>query len=487
MRDIETAAARKLSELVSLTVGEVGTCRCQWNGVTHVVEEDGLEAQHPERYIKQSVVDGCMDACSTHQGCLCQTAATEATGSQCQVSRWIWQLSYMEYEWRHRAGLSLVARRYVDSHVLAHCRWCCHEMTVALRYERTATHRSRDGIGWHARHTDTDRILKTCIEHVHQVCRHCCGVRRRNHTVFLDEVALHHVALGIVHQNVAGELMFSHSTCRETILSTGTVHSHAVHVDFRLLGGIHGSHHDIGIESFTRIERCFLWNHEGIEFVHTDILHVDIRNQVVQHLSLGIAHIALNLREHGHGCSHWHVLKHVFLPVLTQIFLALRHLGREVAGDDFLLMLIGHQLQDAVAVAIQLPIEFLSLARTRCKHHDAGSLQVFLVLDVAHIAILTVSLLYDSNLQFLGKVIERIAHVLHLLSLLEPFPHLGRVLLHLVGKVAIDCIVLCGRVGCGSIQTVFHNRESVEHLRRDVQRKHSHQDDVHQVNHLLAW
>ena len=39
-----------------------------------------------------------------------------------------------------------------------------------------------------------------------------------------------------------------------------------------------------------------------------------------------------------------------------------------------------------------------------------------------------------SNLQFLGKVIERIAHVLHLLSLLEPFPHLGRVLLHLSAK-----------------------------------------------------
>ena len=281
--------------------------------------------------------------------------------------------------------------------------------------------------------------------------------------------------------------MLSYSTCRETILSTGAVHSHAIHVDFRLLGSIHGSHHDIGIESFARIERGLLWNHEGIELVHTDILHVDICYQVVQHLSLGIAHIALNLREHGHGCSHWHILKHVFLPVLTQIFLALRHLGREVAGYDFLLMLISHQLQDAVAIAIQLRIEFLSLARPRCKHHDAGSLQIFLVLDVAHVAILAVSLLHDSNLQFLGKVIERIAHVLYLLSLFKPFPYLGRVLLHLVGEVAIDCIVLCGRVGCGSIQTVFHNRESVEHLRRDVQRKHCHQDDVHQVNHLLAW
>ena len=163
--------------------------------------------------------------------------------------------------------------------------------------------------------------------------------------------------------------MLSHSTCRETILSTGAVHSHAVHIDFRLLGSIHGSHHDVGIESFARIKRSLLRNHEGIELIHTDILHVDIRHQVVQHFSLGITHIALNLREYGHGSSHWHVLKHVFLPVLTQIFLALRHLGREVAGYDFLLMLICHQFQDAVAVAIQLPIEFLSLARTRCKHH----------------------------------------------------------------------------------------------------------------------
>ena len=375
----------------------------------------------------------------------------------------------------------------MDCHILAHSRWGCHEMTVALRYERTACHRCRDGIGRYARHTDTDRVLKTCIEHVHQVCRHRCRIRCRNNAVFLYEVALQHVALGIVHQNVAGELVLSHSTCRKTILSTGAVHSHAVHIDFRLLGGIHCSHHYVGIESFARIKRCLLWNHEGIEFVHTDILHVDIRNQVVQHFSLGIAHIALNLREHGHGCSHWHILKHVFLPVLTQIFLALRHLGREVAGYDFLLMLISHQLQDAVAIAIQLRIEFLSLARTRCKHHDAGSLKVFLVLDIAHVAILAVSLLHNSNLQFLSKVIERIAHVLYLLSLFKPFPYLGRVLLHLVGKVAIDCIVLCGRVGCGSIQTVFHNRESVEHLRRDVQRKHCHQDDIHQVNHLLAW
>ena len=46
--------------------------------------------------------------------------------------------------------------------------------------------------------------------------------------------------------------------------------------------------------------------------------------------------------------------------------------------------------------------------------------------------------------------------------------------------------VLLRRVASSTVQTFLHNRESVEHLVRYVKCQHCHQDDVHQIDHLLA-
>ena len=74
----------------------------------------------------------------------------------------------------------------------------------------------------------------------------------------------------------------------------------------------------------------------------------------------------------------------------------------------------------------------------------------------------------------------------HLLRLVVPQLHLLRILLHLHGKIVVDSQVLVGGIHRGTLQAFLHNREAVEHLVGYIQRKHGHQDDIHQINHLLA-
>ena len=150
-------------------------------------------------------------------------------------------------------------------------------------------------------------------------------------------------------------------------------------------------------------------------------------------------------------------------------------------------MLVGHHSQDSLTITIDGLVELGSLSRTWGKHHDTGGFEVIFVLDVLHVSLATIRLFHDCFLQLLCEVVERVAHILHHRCLIKPFLHLGRVLLHLIREVTIDGCILCRRVGGGTIEALFHNRESIEHLGGDVQSQHCHQDDIHQVDHLLAW
>ena len=131
-------------------------------------------------------------------------------------------------------------------------------------------------------------------------------------------------------------------------------------------------------------------------------------------------------------------------------------------------------------------VKLLATTTAWRQHHLIGSLQVFLVAQVARIAILAISLYGDSFLQFLGQFVELVTHLLDLLRLVVPLLNLLRVLLHLFGKVVVYSLVLLGSVHRGALQALLNNREAVEHLVRDVQCQHRHQYDVHQVDHLLA-
>ena len=112
----------------------------------------------------------------------------------------------------------------------------------------------------------------------------------------------------------------------------------------------------------------------------------------MQHLFLGVAHVALQLRQDGHGGNGGHGLKLCFLPVLAfQPGLA-GHLGGQVAGNASLLGRVGYHLQDAVAVAVDGQLQCLAASASRGQHHLVGCLQVFLAYQVVRVAILAVGL-----------------------------------------------------------------------------------------------
>ena len=192
--------------------------------------------------------------------------------------------------------------------------------------------------------------------------------------------------------------MLAHASSRKRILAR-RIDTHAIHIDFRSLRGIHGSHHDVGRELFTRIKRRLLRNHEGIELVYADVFQVNIRDQVVEHLTLSIAHVALNLGEQRHSGGHGHSLKHILLPVLTHRMGVFGQFCRQVATNDFLLFLIGHERKDAFAELIDCIIKTLAFPRSGGEHHVGGSLQVFLITDFLQVSVAAVGFAHNLFLQ----------------------------------------------------------------------------------------
>ena len=205
----------------------------------------------------------------------------------------------------------------------------------------------------------------------------------------------------------------------------------------------------------------------------------------MQHFALSISHIALQFRQQSNSCSCWHRLEHILLPVLTHS--SLRNFCCKVAGNNLALFLICYHRQHPIAEGVDGIIEFLSLTISWREHHVVGRFLIFLIADVTYIAVFAISLYYDSLLQTGSKVVERIAHLADLLSLVIPFLRLLRIGFHLLLEGLVDSKILLRRVAGCTIQAFLHNRESVEHLIRDIQCQHSHQDDIHQIDHLLAW
>ena len=203
--------------------------------------------------------------------------------------------------------------------------------------------------------------------------------------------------------------------------------------------------------------------------------------------SLCIAHVVLQLAQQRHGSGSRHRLKHILLPVLTHRLHFLGNVCRQVRSNSFLLVIVRCHLQHLITIVVDGVEQFLAATTTGSQHHLGSSFQVFLVTDISHVTIVTVGFADNSQFQFVGKVIELVAHLLHLLRLIIPLLHLLGILLHLHGKVVVDGQILLRGIDGGTFQTFLHQREAVEHLVRDVQRQHSHQYDVHQVNHLLTW
>ncbi len=142
--------------------------------------------------------------------------------------------------------------------------------------------------------------------------------------------------------------MLTYSTSREGVLVVFQVHLGTIDIDLRLHRCIYGSHHDIRREGLTRIKGSLLRDDKRIKLVHTDILHVDIRHESMEHFTFCVAHITLELGEQGDGSSHGHVLKHILLPVLSHGMGIGRQFGGHITADHAPLTLVAHHLQDTL-------------------------------------------------------------------------------------------------------------------------------------------
>ena len=50
-----------MAELFFLSLGEISSVGCYWNGVAHVVVEYSRKAKHTERNVEEAIVDSGMD------------------------------------------------------------------------------------------------------------------------------------------------------------------------------------------------------------------------------------------------------------------------------------------------------------------------------------------------------------------------------------------------------------------------------------------
>ena len=206
----------------------------------------------------------------------------------------------------------------------------------------------------------------------------------------------------------------------------------------------------------------------------------------MEHLALGIAHVVLQLAEQRDGGSSGHRLEHILLPVLTHRLDILGNLRREVRGDGLLQTILVDHTQHLVAIADDSVVELLATTAAGREHHLIGCLEVFFVTDILHVTIAAIGFLHNGQLQLVSQIVELVAQSLHFLRLIIPLLDLLRVLLHLHGEVVVYGLILPTGVLRGALQTLLNNGEAIEHLGRDVQCQHSHQHDIHQVDHLLA-
>ena len=209
---------------------------------------------------------------------------------------------------------------------------------------------------------------------------------------------------------------------------------------------IDSSHDDLCAEASTLNHCLGIRDDVCIQLVYANILDVDIAYEIVQHLTLSITHIVLQLREQCYSSGRRHILEGILLPVLAENLCFCRHFGGKVAGDDVLLLLVRHHLNDTFAIAIDSFIEFFATTCAGSKHYLCAGFQVFAVLYVIDVGILAIALAYDSLLELLCQVVERVAHAAHILCLLVPFLHLCRVVFHLLVEGAVNA-----HVGFGGI------------------------------------
>ena len=114
-------------------------------------------------------------------------------------------------------------------------------------------------------------------------------------------------------------------------------------------------------------------------------------------------------------------------------------------------------------------------------------LKILLSAHISDISIFAVGLTNNVPFQKLRKIVKRIRNTLDHLCLVIPLASLLRIELHRLIQSSINGIILRSGVFGRTRQTLNNKHNTIENVRTDIEGEHSHQDDIHEVYHLLAW
>ena len=315
----------------------------------------------------------------------------------------------------------------------------------------------------HTRDGYAQRVVIACVKHVHH--RRRDGRRRLDDGVGLGEVAPQHRAVALHELHVAIEGEIAYRVAQHAVAAVVLAREEfAAYINIRLLCRIDRREDDVGLE-FASTDNCLrIGDDVCIDLVDAEVSHVNVVHKGMNHLALGIAYVVLQLGEQCHCGCNWHILKHILLPILRQCVLTLRHIGAEVVIDDLPLHRVLHQIDDVVTVGVYTIKELLPFTPLRGEHDVGCRFQVLLVLDVVHVAIISVHLDDDAAFEIINVVIERIGTHLDTHRLFVPLSDLLRVLLVVVAQLLIHRIVLRSGVGGRPVEAFVNEREALEHV-----------------------
>ena len=357
-------------------------------------------------------------------------------------------------------------------------------MPVTPLHQRAPRHRHTHPIQRHPRHTHRDRIIIPRIQHIHNISTH--RSTRSHHRIFLRKLTLHPLSLTIQHLDETIQSKLPRLRAHHLIHPMLIPHRPSPNINRRPTRRIHRRHNNLRRESSPLHHSLTIRNHISIQLVHTNILHVHILDQIMQHLPLSIPHIILQLRQHRHRRRHRHTLKHTLLPILTLHRSPLTHLRTQVRLYQPTLSPIVHKLRHSPPIQRDCIIQLTPTPRPRRKHHLRRSLQILLIPNIMNIRILPVTQTHNLPLQLVQQPIQRVAHLPHPQRPVAPNPHLSRVSPILRLQLIINTLIDQRRILRRQVQLIRHQSKPIQHIAAHIQRKHSHKHDIHQIDHLLT-